>query len=52
MLSRLSLVFKLIAFIFLSSNGVFAIDEEPWSDIITKDFNGSGRYGFCYHNRR
>ena len=40
MLSRLSLVFKLIAFIFLSSNGVFAIDEEPWSDIITKDFNG------------
>ena len=41
MLSRLSLVFKLIALIFLSTHGVFAIDEEPWSsDIITKDFNG------------
>ena len=41
MLSRLSLVFKLITLIFLSSNAVFAFDEEPWSsEIITKDFNG------------
>ncbi len=41
MLSRLSLVFKLIALIFLSTHTVFAINEESWSsDIITKEFNG------------
>ena len=41
MLSRLSIVFKLIALIFLSTHVVFAIDEEPWSsEIITKDFDG------------
>ena len=41
MLSRSSLVFKLIALIFLSSQAVYAIDEEPWtSEIIIKDFDG------------
>jgi len=41
MLSRSSLFLKLIALIFLSSQAVYAIDEEPWtSDIVTKDFDG------------
>ncbi len=41
MLSRSSLFLKLIAFIFLSSQVVYAINEEPWtSDIVTQDFDG------------
>ncbi|MDC0622884.1 hypothetical protein OAO94_03720 [Flavobacteriaceae bacterium] len=41
MLSRSSLIFKLIALIFLSTQAVFAMDEKPWtSDIVTRDFNG------------
>ena len=41
MFGKSSLVFKLIALIFLFSQAVFAIDEKPWtSDIVTKDFNG------------
>ncbi|MDB3938387.1 hypothetical protein N9373_06665, partial [Flavobacteriaceae bacterium] len=41
MLSRSSLVFKLIALIFFSTHVVFALDQEPWSsNIVTKDFNG------------
>ena len=41
MLGKPSLVFKLIALIFLFSQAVFAIDDKPWtSDIVTRDFNG------------
>ena len=41
MLGKSSLVFKLIALIFLFSQAVFAIDDKPWtSDIVTRDFNG------------
>ncbi|MDB4196565.1 hypothetical protein N9738_02185, partial [Flavobacteriaceae bacterium] len=41
MLSKSSLVFRLIALIFLFSQAVFAIDDKPWtSDIVTRDFNG------------
>ena len=41
MLSRSLLFLKLITLIFLSSQAVYAIDEEPWtSDIVTKDFDG------------
>ncbi|MDC0552124.1 hypothetical protein OAO07_00640 [Flavobacteriaceae bacterium] len=41
MLSRSSLLSKLITLILLFSHVVFAIDEEPWSsNIVTKDFNG------------
>ena len=41
MLGKSSLVFKLIALIFLFSQAAFAMDEKPWtSDIVTRDFNG------------
>jgi len=41
MLIRSSLIFKLIALIFLSTQAAFAMDEKPWtSDIVTRDFNG------------
>ena len=41
MLSRLSIVFKLIALFFLSSNGIFGFEEKPWtSEIVKKDFDG------------
>ena len=41
MLGKSSLLFNLIALIFLFSQAVFAIDDKPWtSDIVTRDFNG------------
>ena len=54
MLGKSSLVFKLIALIFLSSQAVYAIDEEPLTiDIVIKDFNGQiddKIENYCYNH--